>query len=71
MSKPTTTIDDLYRFLYTNYRDHIVDGCVNVGSLTEALAVAFGGTPNPHLQEFVVDWCLGLQEAVAKEMERV
>lgn len=69
MSEGNITIETLYRWLFDHYAEHMTGGEINVGSLEAALATAYAGRPNPELHEFVVSFCLSLQE-VAKGKKR-
>lgn len=62
MSEDNITIETLCRWLYDHYAEHMIDAEINVGSLEAALAIAYCGRPNPQLHEFVVSFCLSLQE---------
>lgn len=65
------TLDDLRRWMFDHYQQHMEDGAINVNALEAALAVYFRGKPNPMLHEIVIEFCLDLQEAASRQSTKL
>ncbi len=70
MNDTKLTQEDLRRWLFDHYKDHVTDGMIEIDSLELALAKNFRGKPNHLLHEFVFDFCLDLQEAALRQLDK-
>lgn len=61
------TFDDLHRWMFDNYRQHMDGNAINVDRLEAAAAAHFGGTPNSYLHDVVVTFCLDLAYYAARK----